>query len=192
VRVAETQQASLEVAESVEQAKRVITGAGKMAVLGGAFLRALGRADKAVHVENDAVPRLVIMNAANPGTAEIGEGFEVVLGRQPLGLEAPHLAAGCGFAIRPIAADNGPYDRIICQPFSVVDVLAAGETAEDRLTDEARSFVADALPEPIIAEDGCSEIRETENVAQFAIGEQATVRRDASAMELELDSAVEA
>jgi hypothetical protein len=65
-------------------------------------------------------------------------------------------------------------------------------TAEDRLTNEAGQFVADVPATPTIAEDGRGEIRETENVVQVAIGEQATVRWDAGAAKFELDPAVEA
>jgi hypothetical protein len=61
------------------------------------------------------------------------------------------------------------------QSFGVIDVLIASETPKDRLSNEAGQFVANVPATPAIAEDGRSEIRETENVVQFAIGEQATV-----------------
>jgi hypothetical protein len=51
--------------------------------------------------------------------------------------------------------------------------------------------LADVPAASTIAEDGCSKIRKAETVVQFAIGEQATVRRDARTVEFELDPAVE-
>ena len=101
------------------------------------------------------------------------------------------MAARCSIALQTVTADDSAHDWIMGQPFSVVDVLVAGETTENRLTNEAGQFVADVPATPTIAEDGRGEIRETENVVQLPIGEQATVGRDASAMELELDPAVE-
>ena len=77
------------------------------------------------------------------------------------------------------------------QPLGVVDILLAGETTKDRLPFEVGQFMADVPATSAIAEDGCGEIRETENVIQLQIGEQATVGRDASAMALEFDPAVE-
>jgi hypothetical protein len=79
----------------------------------------------------------------------------------------------------------------VSQAFGVVDVLVASQTTENRLTYEAGQFVADVPAAPTIAEDPRGEIRETENVIQFAIGEQAAVGRDASTVELELDPAIE-
>jgi hypothetical protein len=77
------------------------------------------------------------------------------------------------------------------QPLGVVDILVAGETPENRLAQERAQAVADIPAASAIAEHGCGEIRETKSVVQFAIGEQATIRRDTSAMEFELDPAVE-
>ena len=132
------------------------------------------------------------MDTVDPCAAKIGESLQVVIGRQPFGLEASHLAAGCGVAIQTVTADDSAPDRIMGQPFSVVDVLLAGETTENRLTNEARLFVADIPATSTIAEHGCGEIRETKRAVQLTIRYQASVGRDAGTVELELDPAVEA
>ncbi len=191
VRIARTQKAALEIAELVEQEQWMIAGAGKVPAIGGALLTAVGRAHRAVHVENDAVRRLAVMDTIDPCAAEISEGFQIVIGRQPFGLEPPHLAAGGAVAVVSLTTNDRAHDRIGSQPLGVVDILVAGETNKDRLPQECGQTVVDISAASALAEDGRGEIRETDNVVQFAIGEQATVRRDAGAMKFELDPAVE-
>ena len=53
VHVARPQSAPLQIAELVEHEQRVIAGAAKMAVVGAAFLLAVGRALARIHVEHD-------------------------------------------------------------------------------------------------------------------------------------------
>src|SRR4051794_21259896 len=55
VDVARPQCASLDVAELVEHKQRMVTGAGKVAVIGAAFLLAIGRAFARIHVEYDGL-----------------------------------------------------------------------------------------------------------------------------------------
>ena len=53
VHVAGAKRAALQIAELVEHEQRMIAGAAEMAVVGRAFLLAMGRANGAVHVEHD-------------------------------------------------------------------------------------------------------------------------------------------
>ena len=62
VHVAGTKAAPLQIAELIEHEKRVTAGAAEMAVIGRAFLIAMGRADGAVHVEHDHSRQLPRMN----------------------------------------------------------------------------------------------------------------------------------
>src|SRR3954447_17879420 len=55
--VARPQRAPLDIAELVEHEQRMITGAGKVAVIGAAFLLPVGRAFARIHVEHDGVQR---------------------------------------------------------------------------------------------------------------------------------------
>jgi hypothetical protein len=70
----------------------MIAGASEVAVVGGAFLITVGWADTRIHVEHDCPRRLAGMNAVDPMPGEVGERDEVLTTREPLRLEAPHLA----------------------------------------------------------------------------------------------------
>src|SRR4051794_8595972 len=105
VHVAGPQGAALEVAELVQDEQRVVAGAAEVAVPGRALLRAVGRALRAVHVEDDAVRRSAFVHPIDSGAGQSGERRQVRLGREPPGLEAAHLAARRG---RPIDALPAP------------------------------------------------------------------------------------
>ena len=110
--VAGAQRAPFQIAELVEHEQRMIAGAGEVAVVGGAFLIAIGRADARVHVEHDAVRRAAAMHPVDPLPGEIGERGEVLITRQPLRLEAPHLAGGGRLLRHGPTADNPAHRRI--------------------------------------------------------------------------------
>ena len=132
--VAWPQDAALDIAELVEHEQRVVAGTAEVAVVGAAFLLAVGRALARIHVEHDHLRRSPLMHRVDPLARQIGEGGEVLGPRQPLGLEAPHLA-GRGGAAQSIAplADHPTHRRVAAQPFGVVHVLVAGEPPEYRL-----------------------------------------------------------
>ena len=91
----------------------------------------MGRALGAVHVKDDAVGRGTLVHPVNPGAGQIHQRLQVGVARQPLGLEAPDLAAGGGQALQPLATNDRPHCGITGKPLGVVDVLVAGEPAED-------------------------------------------------------------
>ena len=76
------------------------------------------------------------MHLVDPGAGQIGERLEVRVGRQPLGLEAPHLAARGGCTIEPITANDRPHGGVAGEPLSIVDILVAGEPTEHRLAEQ--------------------------------------------------------
>jgi hypothetical protein len=61
------------------------------------------------------------------------------------------------------------------EPFGVVDILVAGETAVDRLAHEVKQPVADVRPAPPLGEIGCGRCGEAEGVVQLSVREQAGV-----------------
>src|SRR3954453_13202401 len=86
VEVARPQCASLDVAELVEHKQRMIAGAGEVAVIGAAFLLAVGRAFARIHVEYDSLrppPAAHFVNARLPlpKTPEAA-----ILGLKPAGI----------------------------------------------------------------------------------------------------------
>ena len=152
VDVAGPQDAALQVAELVEHEQRVVAGAAEVAVPGRALLLAMGRALGAVHVEDDAVRRPALVHPVDPGAGQIRERREVRLGRQPLGLEAAHLAGRGRRPVETLAADDGAHRRIAGEPLGVVDVFVAGEPAVDRLAQQPEQLVADVLAAPALGE----------------------------------------
>src|ERR1017187_1132167 len=90
----------------------MITGAGEVAVVGGAFLIAIGLAHARVHVEHNAVQWTVAVHPVNPSPGEIGERDKVLIVRKPLGLEASHLAGGGCLLRCGVTADNPAHRRI--------------------------------------------------------------------------------
>jgi hypothetical protein len=70
------------------------------------------------------------MNAIDPLPGETGERGEVLVTREPLGLEPPHLASRCGIALDGLAADDPAHRGITPQPVGVVDVFISGEPTE--------------------------------------------------------------
>ena len=162
-----------------------------MAVVGGAFLIAMGRADTRIHIEHDGPQRAAAMNAVDPLPGEIGERGKVLIIREPLGLEPPHLAGRGRIALDSLAADDPAHRRITSQPVGVVDVLISGKPTEHRLAQHADQIVptvpARAAVNQMLPRDG----HQAERVIEFAIGQQSGIGGDAGTVELQLEAAVE-
>src|SRR5215472_9415989 len=92
VHVAGTQGAAFEITELVENEQRVIAGAGVMPVPDAHLLLAMGRAHARIHVEHDASRRAATVHKVDPPARQIGNSREVLGCREPLRLEAAHLA----------------------------------------------------------------------------------------------------
>jgi hypothetical protein len=70
------------------------------------------------------------MDAVDPSTAQVSEGGQILLLRQHLGLEAPHLAGRCSI-LRPGPATHDPaHGRIMPHPVGIVHVLVSGQPPE--------------------------------------------------------------
>jgi hypothetical protein len=169
----------------------MIAGAGEVAVIGGAFLIAMGRADAAVHVEHDCLGRMPPMHPINPLPRQIGQRGEVLVGGKELRLEAPHLAGGSGLLCNSVTADNPAHRRIASQAIGVVHVLVATEAAEDRLAEQARQRVPAVPAGARVNQFIAHHVRQPERVIEFAIGKQPGVGGDPGAMKRELQAAVE-
>ena len=151
----------------------------------------MGRALGAVHVEDDAVGRPAFVHVVDPGARQVGERREVRLGREPLGLEASHLAGRCGRPIDTLPADDGAHHRVVGEPLGIVDVFVPGKPTIDRLAQQARQMVADVSATPPLAEHQARQRGQAEDVVQLAVREQTPIRGDLGTVELELDAAVE-
>lgn len=86
------------------------------------------------------------MNAVDPLAGEVGECREVVGRREPLGLEATHLARRGRRTLSRFATNDPAHRRIMAQTFGVVHVLVAGETPEQGLPKQPDQRMAAFLP----------------------------------------------
>ena len=86
------------------------------------------------------------MYPVDPGTRQVRQGFHVGLGRQPLGLEAPHLGARCRRATETLTPDDGPHRGIESEALGIVHVLVARQPTEYRLPKQTTQWWRAFLP----------------------------------------------
>src|SRR5262245_54070291 len=169
----------------------MVAGAGEVAVVGGAFLRAVGRAHAAVDVEDERGPPSPRLHAVDPLPGEVGQRREVALLGHRARLEAAHLAGGRGVVQHRAAADDPAHRRIMPEPVGIVHVFVARKPAEQGLAELGEQRVTPVLPGARIAEDVADQGREAEGVVEFPEREEPGVRGDGGAMEFELQTTVE-
>jgi hypothetical protein len=191
VHVARPQDAALDIAELVEHEQRVIAGAAEMAVVGAAFLLAVGRALARIHVEHNHPRRSPLVHLVDPPAGQIGEHGEVLLPAQPLRLEAAHLAGRSGKPGNRPVAHHPAHRRIATQPLGVVHVLVTGQPPEHRLPQQPDQQMPSVLAGACLGQSLASACGQSKNVVQFAIGQQSAIGGDHRTVELEPQAAVE-
>ena len=189
--VTRAQHAPLQIAELVEHEQWMVAGAGEVAVVGGAFLFAMGRADARIHIEHDGARRTPTVNGVDPLPRETSERGKVLVARQPLGLEPPHLAGRGRVALDSLAADNPAHRRITPQPVGVVDVFVSRKPTKHRLAQHTDKIMATVPTRATINQVLLRHGHQAECVIKLAIGQQARIGGDAGTVELELEAAVE-
>ena len=188
--VAGAQGAPFQIAELVEQEKGMITGAAEVSVVGGSFLPAMGRADAAVHVEDDPRRRATVMHTVDPLPGKIGERGEVFLAGQNLRLEAPHLTGRGSLFRDSMAADDPPHDRVEAEPVGIVHVVVAAKAPENGLTELPDKPVATILPTTGVREHVPGNLGQSESIIQFPVRQQPSVGSDLGTVELKLQPTV--
>src|SRR5262249_58426359 len=123
VHVAGTQSTALEVAKLVEHEQRMVAGAGVMPVPDAVLLLAMGRAHARIHVKHDASRRAATVHKADPLAGQVGKSSEVLGRREPLRLEAGHLARWSRTALPRLAANNPAHRRSIAHAVGVLHIL---------------------------------------------------------------------
>jgi hypothetical protein len=93
--------------------------------------------------------------------------------------------------VEPLAADDGAHGRIAGEPRGIVHVFIAGQSAVDRLPQQAQQPVPNVLSAPTLGKSQRGHGSQAEGVVQLPVSEQPAVRGDPSVMELKLDPAVE-
>ena len=191
VNIAGAQGAALQIAELVEHEQRMIAGAFVMPVPDAHLLFAMRRADARIHVEHDASRRTAAMNLIDPLAGKIGERREVLFGRQPSRLEAPHLARRRRASRGRLAADDPSHRRIVAQSLGVVDILVSGKPPEHRLPQHTDESVPAVLARAGVGEPLASRLRKAESIVKLAIGKQPSIGGDDRTAKLEHQPAVE-
>ena len=140
--------------------------------------------DGTVVVDRDLmIRRAPVVHPVDPGAAEIAQRRQVLVGRQKLGLEPPHLAGGRRLPVDSVAADDPAHDGIARQ--------TATKAAEHGLAEQARHAMPSVLAGATVDQDLAPEVAQSKNVVEFPIGKQTSVGGDPGTVELELDPAVE-
>jgi len=131
------------------------------------------------------------MHTVDPDAGQVSERLHVGIGRQPLGLEARHLAARSGRTIEPVTANDRSHRGVAGEPLGVVDILVAGEPTEHRLAEQPAQLVAGILAPAAVEEPRGRDLGEPEGIVEFAVSEQTAVGGDPRPVEFELDPAIE-
>ena len=182
--VARAQRRTLQIAELVEHEQWMVAGAGEVAVVGGTFLIAMRRTDTRIHIEHDGPQRAMAMSAIDPLPGETGERGKVLVARQPLGLEPPHLAGRGRVALDSVAADNPAHRRITPQPVGVVVVFVSRKPTKHRLAQHTYQIMLPVPARAAVNQMSASDGHQAERVIEFAIGEQACIGGDTGTVEL--------
>ncbi len=156
-----------------------------MAVIGAAFLGAVGRALARIHVENDDSRRSPRVHLVDPPAGKISESGKVLGPAQRLRLETAHLTGGGGRPGDRTVADHPAHCRVMAQPIGMVHVLVACKPSEYRLAQQAGQPMATILAGASVGERIGTRVGQVQGVIQLAIGKQSAVRGDHAAAKLE-------
>jgi len=147
--------------------------------------------DTRIDIEHDGPQRAVAMNVVDPLPGETDACGKVLVGRQSLGLEPPHLAGRGRVALDGLAADNPAHRGITSQPVGVVDVFISGKPTEHRLAQHADQATATVATRATVNQVLLGDGHQAERVIEFAIGQQAGIGGDTRTVKLQLEAAVE-
>ena len=161
-----------------------------MAVPDAHLLLAMRRAHARIHVEHDAARRPSTVHKVDPLAGQVGKSGEVLVCREPLRLEAAHLARRSRATLSRFAADDPAHRRIVAQTLGVVHILVSGKTTKHRLPQQTDQCMAAVLAGARVGEQLARHRGQPECVVEFAIGQQSRIGGDHGAAKLEHQAAV--
>ncbi len=176
VNVAGTQGTPFQIAELVEQEKRMVARATEVTVVGRALLLAMGRADALVHVEDDHLRRATVMHTVDPNAGKFGQCGKVLVAGQVLRLEASHLTGRSGLSFDGLAADNPAHSGIAAKTVGVVHIFITAEASEHRLTKLPRHAVPSVLAGTTVLEKTRGNLGQAKGVVKLPISKAAAVK----------------
>ena len=108
----------------------MVASAAKIAVIGAAFLLAIGWALARIHVEHDPLRWSAFVHFIDPLARQIGENGKVFGPAEPIRLKPAHLAGRGGRSSDRSVTDHPAHCGIAAQPVSIVHILVAGKSSE--------------------------------------------------------------
>ncbi len=150
----------------------------------------MGRADAAVHVENDHLRWTAVMDLVDPRPVHVGQSFNVHIARQKLRLEAPHLAGGRSVSLDGLATDNPPHGRITSETLGVIHVIITANTSENRLAELTGHTVPSVLTGTAVLKNSLGNLAQAKCIVKVPIDEKPTIRGEPGTMEFQLQAAV--
>ena len=135
--------------------------------------------------------RLGGMMAVDPVARRERERGKGLQRGEHLGLEAAHLARVRRLMIDGAPADDLTHHGIEGQPVGVIDVLVAGEPAEDGLTGKGEDAVRAVVTSARVLEVLAHQLMKAEHNVDLAIEQQAAIRSNLAAVELDPHAAIE-
>jgi hypothetical protein len=156
----------------------MVASAAKMAVIGAAFLLAIGWALARIHVEHDPLRRSAFVHLIDPLAGQIGENGKVFGPAEPLRLKAAHLAGRGGRSSDRSVTDHPAHCGIAAQPVSIVHILVAGQSSEHRLAQQTDQSMPTVLTGARIGQRVGTRAGQAQCVIQLAIRQQPGVGGD--------------
>ncbi len=147
----------------------MIAGAAEVTIVRRSLLFAMGRADTAVHVENNHLRRATVMNTVDPHPVHVGQDFNVRVGGQKLCLKTSHQAGGSGLSFDGLASNNPPHGRITSKTLGVVYVFITANTAKHRLAKLPHHAVPSVLAGTAIVENISGGIGQAKSIIKLSI-----------------------
>jgi hypothetical protein len=126
-----------------------------------------------------------LTHKVDPSARQVSKSGKIRRCRKPLRLEAAHLARRSRSARSRFAADNPAHRGIVTQTFSVVDVFVSGKATKYRLPEQPRQCVPTILAGTYIGKNITRHRRKSENVVEFTISQQSSIRGHHGAAKLE-------
>ena len=168
----------------------MIACAAEVSVVGRSLLLAMGRADAAIHIEDDPLRRATVMHTVDPLPGKIGKRGEVSLGGQNLRLEAAHLTGRGSLFRDSMAADDPPHDRVEAEPVGIVHVVVPAKASENGLAELPDKTIATILPTAAVGEYAPGNFAQSDRIIQFPVRQQPSIGSDLGTMELKLQPTV--
>ena len=129
--------------------------------------------------------RCVGHSPIHPLSVHTGQPFQVVPLSKHLRLEPAHGIGACCLSLGASPSNDDPHGGVLGQPFSVVGVLVAGQTAVHRLPEQGHQLVLDVATTPALLQTGGCCLRQSQGIIQFAACQESGVRGNSCAVEFQ-------